>query len=160
MIAMDIEQIYSDYIDKIYNFCLWKTGNRFIAEDLTSSSFMKFVKAKGEKKRYPVAYLYQICRNEIINYFKRQKNREVPLSVLIESQAESDENNWENKILATQVLEEIQKLPDEQREVLVLKYVQDLDNKAIEKIIGKSEAAVKSLIYRGLETLRKKFEGK
>lgn len=160
MIEMNVEQIYSDYIGKIYNFCFWKTGNRFTAEDLASNSFMKFVKAKGEKKRYPVAYLYQICRNEIINYFQRQKSREVSLSALVESPMESTENNWGKDILATQILEEIQKLPDEQREILVLKYVQDLDNKAIEKIIGKSKAAVKSLIYRGLETLREKFDGK
>lgn len=67
------------------------------------------------------------------------------------------EENKEQKLIIDQILAAMRLLPEDQREILEMKYVHDLDNRTIAEATQKSEAAVKSLAYRGLETLRKKY---
>lgn len=185
------ETFYTKYIDKIYTFCLYRTGNRFVAEDLTSETFLKFFKAASQNKLHvilkndaaqgvvaqkkvegffgthpiqkwqkfsnPVAYLYTICRNTIIDYY-RQNKESVSLEKLIEQGNEPGATfEAENRLLIIEALQEIDHLPPEQKEVLLFQYIQGLDNKTIAEIMKKSESAVKSLAHRGLMTLRKKL---
>jgi RNA polymerase sigma-70 factor (ECF subfamily) len=49
-------------------------------------------------------------------------------------------------------------LTDEQRQVIVLKFLEDLDNRSIAEVIGKSEGSVKSLQHRALRSLRRLLE--
>ena len=55
------------------------------------------------------------------------------------------------------VYEKVEELADEQQEAILLRYQQDLDIKTISQILGKSEAAVKSLLSRGLDSIKEKL---
>lgn len=154
-----IEALYEAYVDKIYNFCLYRTGNRFVAEDITSTTFMKFFKSKWQKVENPVAYLYTICRNTIIDHYRREKQPTVSLETLMEQGVDFSETfDFEKRLLNMQVFDVVHKLPEDQREVIVLHYVEDLDIKTIALALGKTEASIKSLGHRALETLRETFK--
>lgn len=151
------EAFYEAYVDKMYTFCLYRTGVREVAEDITSEAFLRFYTNNGLTMDHPVAYLYAICRNLVVDHYRRQHK-----TVSIEQFSPEDpvfgrEENNEQKMMVNQLWEAMTVLPEDQKEVLEMKYIQDLDNQAIAEIIGKSEAAIKSLAYRGLETLRTKF---
>ncbi len=118
---------------------------------------MKFFKTNWPRLENPVGYLYKICRNIIIDYYRKTKH-EFSLEKLQDAGIEMETyQNHEEKMLVEQILKEVNGLPEEQKEVLLMQYVQDLDNKTISQVIGKSESAVKSLAHRGLETLRETF---
>ncbi|MCL5090413.1 MAG: RNA polymerase sigma factor [Patescibacteria group bacterium] len=152
----NFEDFYNQQVDRIFNFCYYKTGNRFLAEDLTSETFLRFLKSRRLRLDKPVAYLYQISRNLIIDHYR--KHKEQSLETMQENGLEiSLKPNFEKMVLVKEALEEIKKLPEEQMDVLLMQYVQDLDNQTIAKALGKSESAIKSLAHRGLETLRKKL---
>ena len=154
----NIDQFYQKYVDQIYNYCFYRVGNHFIAQDLTSETFLKFMQSKWQKMTNPVAYLYAICRNLIIDHYRKHESHNLSLEDLIKQGAEFGfEIDSEQKLVLAQVLTEVNQLSEDQKEVLLLQYVQDLDNATIALTLDKSEAAVKSLAFRGLETLRKKL---
>ena len=154
---VDIEAFYDSHVDKIYNFCLYRTGNRFVAEDLASSTFLKFFKAKWKQVDNPKAYLYSICRNVIADHFRSSKSDFSLDTLLEEGQDFGATEDHEKRLLYSQAISEIQKLPEDQKEVILMQYVEDLDNKTIAQSLGKTESAVKSLAHRGLTTLRDKM---
>lgn len=156
----NFNEFYDQEIDKISNYCYYKTGNRFVAEDLTSISFLKFFKSNWQKLQNPVAYLYKISKNEIAKYY-RGKEKAISLDELATNGMEPGQNhNFEEKILVDQTISEINKLPTDQKDVLLIQYVQDLDNKTISEILGKIELAIKSLAHRGLTTIGENFNQK
>lgn len=156
----NFSDFYDQKIDKIFNYCYYKTGNRFVAEDLTSISFLKFFKSNWHNLQNPVAYIYKICKNEIANYY-RGKEKTISLDELLANGMEPGQNyDFEKKILIDQTISEINKLPTDQKDALLLQYVQDLDNKTISEILGKSESAIKSLAHRGLTAIRENFNQK
>lgn len=148
---------YEEYVDKIYSFCYYRTANREEAEDITSEAFLRFYSSDGLNKPNPTAYLYVICRNLIIDHW-RKHNKTVSFGQFsIDDAMFGREENKEQKLLIDQILESMKLLPEDQRDVLEMKYVHDLDNRTIAGATQKSEAAVKSLAHRGLDTLRKKY---
>jgi len=148
---------YEDHADKIYNFCFWRIGNKEDAQDITSEAFLRFVKNKGLDKQYPQAYLYAICRNLIADHYHSKKGM-VSLEQLVEQGREpAGETNTEQALDLTQIYQEMNALPDDQREAMVLRYVQDLNTATMCRVLDKTEASVKSLLYRGLETIRNKI---
>ncbi len=156
----DLEKFYSDHIDRIYTFCLYRTGNRFVAEDITSTTFLKFFKSDWQRYTQPVAYLYTVCRNSLIDHYRANKNH-VSLEALLEKGSDVGATfDTDKRLLILDAHRAIEMLPEDQKEVILLQYVQDLDNKTICRILGKSEPAVKSLAYRGLATLRDKLNPK
>ncbi len=151
------EAFYETYVDKIYTFCYYRTKMHEVAEDITSETFLRFYSKNGINMSNPVAYLYTICRNLIVDHYRLQSKTVSLGQFSPDSAIFSGIEDHEQKLMISQMLEAMKKLPEDQKEVLEMKYVQDLDNQTIAETIGKSESAIKSLAYRGLETLRKKF---
>lgn len=128
-----------------------------MAEDITSTTFLKFFKSDWQKLKQPVAYLYTICRHAIIDYYRENKHQVSLESLLEQGQDVGATFETDKRLLMMEALKVIDNLPHDQKEVILLQYVQDLDNKTIGQIMEKSESAVKSLAHRGLETLRLKM---
>lgn len=144
-------------MDKIFNYCLYRTANRFVAEDITSDTFLKFFKSNWQRLESPVSYLYAICRNVITDHYRSYKPT-VSLETLLEQGVEfGATDDSEKRLIIIEILKKVDTLPEEQKEVILMQYVQDLDNKTIGQIIGKTESAVKSLAHRVLETLRREL---
>ena len=132
-----------------------------IAEDITQEVFIKAWKAigscKGKEQTFS-SWLYRIAHNQVVDQFRSAQKRpavEITLDSLPES---SDiEKETEIKLEWEQTLETISCLPEKQKQVIVLKFIEGMDNREIEKITGKSQNAIRVLQMRALNTLRQQL---
>lgn len=155
---------YDRHVKDIHRFVYFKIGNREEADDLTSMVFLKtwnYIQAgnlqKGKTLR---SLLYRIARNAIVDYY-RENGLKMELSL-------DDENNpldvADDGQTAPELLEEkdnlelvrkqLPLLKDEYREVIILKFVNDLDIGEIADVTGKSKGNIRVLLHRALNALR------
>jgi len=152
--------LYQENVKKIYNYIYYRTGNNHDAEDITSRVFQRALKhiTRYKKTNVPfAAWLYRIAHNLVANFHRDGKRKkEVPLEdhAYLQVKIEMPERQIENQQEVDKLLEAIHLLSNDRQMVLILKYVEDLPNKDIGIIMGRSEGAIKSLYHRTLIELR------
>lgn len=153
--------LYERYVDRIYNYVFFRVGNASDAEDLTSKVFFKALKSIGGYKHMGLpfsAWLYRIAHNLVANYHRdRLRAREISIENLVlpdtgkhPAPEQKMQQNQENEFL----LRLINDLSPQKKELVLLKFVQNLTNQEISYIFGKTEGAIKSLYHRTLLELR------
>ena len=150
--------LYKKYGKKIFQFIYWRTENKEVSKDLLQEVFLKAWKniAFYQEKNFSIrAWLYKIARNTVIDYY-RTKRPEISLEEKIEIvQAGSDIVKKAKISLEKERLKKaINLLPEVQKEVIILKFIEELSNKEISKILKKSETAIRIIQYRALKKLR------
>ena len=156
--------LYERYVGRIYTYIYYRTGNTHDAEDLTARVFYRAIEHIGRYRQRGVpfsAWLYRIAHNLVANYHRdRQRRQEVPLDDVVNLQTKMDppEMTMMNTLDLERLLRVIQSLSSERQELLVLKFVQELSNAEIGKIMRRSEGAIKSLYHRTLLSLRDDLE--
>lgn len=156
--------LYSRYVDQIYQYVFYRTGNRYDAEDLTARTFYKAL-ANLARYRYRglpfSAWLYRIAHNLVANWHRDRKRRgSVPLDAvtMIGQGGDSAREFAESHEMVEVLRDAVSSLPADRQELLVLKYTTELSNREIGKVMGRSEGAVKALYHRTLMALRKDLE--
>ncbi|MFW0862386.1 MAG: RNA polymerase sigma factor [Candidatus Komeilibacteria bacterium] len=149
--------LYNKYINKIYRFAFYKTSSKELAEDIASQSFLKLWEkiAQGGPIQSVQALLYQIARNLIIDHYRSKYNTEVPLEFELDSQAVHIDEKIHSKIDNELLRPAVMKLKEEYREVVVLRYIEELSISEIAKIVDKSNGNVRTLTHRALAELKK-----
>ncbi len=175
-------EFYDLYIDRLYQYIYFKIGNREDAEDLTSNLFLKLwnVVLEGGINNYRTikSFVYTIARNLVIDYYRQASNQKtVGLDEPIRKEAFSSTAN-ENKTIADElddekqdIIKEVEKnislelikkklfeLKDEYREVIVLRFLEEMSIAEIAQILGKKKSNVRVLIHRALKALRELLE--
>lgn len=159
-------QIYDRYYGPVFAYIFRQVGTRMDAEDITAGVFLSALRNIGSFKWKGLgleAWLFRIARNNVIDYYRRMgRAKETGLNEEI-SEMRSDSNvedaaemAWEQR----ELLSAIGYLPEEQRQVLLLKLAANLSNNQIGAVMSKSESAVKSLQHRALLNLRKNLKFK
>jgi len=157
-------EAYDLYIDKIYRFVYFKISDPVEAEDLTSSVFLKtwnYVQQNSitDEKTLP-ALLYKIARNSVIDYYRKLSNEnQISIEgenegVDIEDSKQDLKKKFELDSDMENLREKLNQLKDEYREIIVLKYVDELSNTEIAEILGKSKGNVRILSFRALNALK------
>ncbi len=153
--------IYDEYVDQIFRYIFYKVGNFTESQDLTGQTFLKAFENIDSYEMRDVAFsswLYRIAHNQVVDYFRRESKRD---NVPIDDQppAPSPRGNPVDDVLADMESERLykamQKLTHNQREVLVLKFIDSLSNGQVAEIMGISVGAVKSTQKRGLLSLNR-----
>ncbi|HBH45804.1 MAG: hypothetical protein A2445_02890 [Candidatus Jacksonbacteria bacterium RIFOXYC2_FULL_44_29] len=156
-------RLYDRYFNDIYKFIYFKVSGRETAEDLAAEVFFRVWRYLKQNKNIDNvrALLYKTARNLIIDYYRKDKPtslEEVDEQQLVISKAslvESVSRRDDHERLQAVILE----LKDEFREVIVLKYIQDLSHQEIAKILNKEVGAVRVLLHRAIKQLRSIFPG-
>ncbi len=158
-------QLYERYVDRIYNYVYYRTGNVADAEDLTARIFERAIKHIGNYRDQGVpfsAWLYRIAHNLVANWHRDRSRRKI-VSIDDVSQWVVTDHGPE---FATQLmqdkealLEAIGRLPADRQELLIFKFVELMSNAEIGAIMGRSEGAIKSLYHRTLLSLREDMVG-
>ena len=157
-----LEDLYLEHFDRIYSYLHMTVGNRHDAEDLTTQTFLRMLESIG-KFRWGAApfsaWLFRIAHNLAMDHFRSrrrwQPEEEVPEP---EGSAESSAEEEAFKLLSSQsMFDLIESLSDEQREVLILKFVFDFSNQEAATVLDKTEGAIKSLQHRALASLQKQM---
>lgn len=152
--------LYERYIERIFNYVYYRTGNLHDAEDLTARVFqraMNHIHNYTDRGVPFSAWLYRIAHNLVANWHRdRSRRQEIPLDDL--PIVPSKDDRPEATLLRSQeqdaLLRLIRQLPSERQTLLILKFVENLSNAEIGQIMGRSEGAVKSLYHRTLLALR------
>src|ERR1044072_967693 len=154
------EELYLIHFDRIYSYLHVSVGNRHDAEDLTTQTFLKMLESIGKFRWQSApfsAWLFRIAHNLAMDHFRAgrrwQPEEEVPEPPGQEELSAEDEAM--HSIGRASMLELIDELSPEQRQVLTLKFVFNFGNGEVATILGKTEGAVKSLQHRALVSLQK-----
>ena len=149
-------QLYEAYFDRVYRFIFFRVTDDEIAEDLASQVFLK---AWENLYRYHprgpfLAWLYAIARNTVIDHYRTRKHvvsldEATPIAAPYDKL--DDRMQLESDMQALQAA--MQRLTEEQREVITLKFIADYDTAQIAKQMGKSEGAIRALQMRALQAL-------
>ena len=153
--------LYGVYLDSIYRYVFYHIRDKMIAEDITQEVFIKAWKAigscKGREQTFS-AWLYRIAHNQVVDELRRTQRRPA-IEITAESlPGNSDvEKDTEVKLEWEQTLETISYLPEKQRQVIILKFIEGMDNREIEQVTGSSQNAIRVLQMRALNTLRQQM---
>ena len=157
-----LEDLYLIHFDRIYSYLHMSVGNRHDAEDLTTQTFLKMLEKIGSFKWQSApfsAWLFRIAHNLAMDHF-RASRRWQPEEEVPEPPGESEpsaELAAFQSIGRQSMLELIEDLSQEQKQVLTLKFVFNLPNGEVATILGKTEGAIKSLQHRALVSLQKQI---
>jgi len=158
-----LEELYLIHFDRIYGYLHMSVGNRHDAEDLTTQTFLKMLESIGKFRFRSApfsAWLFRIAHNLAMDHFRAgrrwQPEEDVPEPPGSEELSAEDEAM--HSIGRQSMLELIDDLSPEQRQVLTLKFVFNFGNGEVATILGKTEGAVKSLQHRALVSLQKQID--
>lgn len=159
-------ELYERYMPKIYNYIYYRTSNQHDAEDLTAKVFFRAMSHIGNyvDKGVPFqAWLYRIAHNLVANWHRDQGRRKVIALddyVVHTLKSEAPDRLAEESEEQEKLMEVIRRLPEERQQLLLLKFINQLSNAEIGKIMDRTEGAVKSLYHRTLLSLRDELEMK
>ncbi len=158
-----LADIYEAYFVRVYRFIFYRVSHKETAEDLTEDVFIKaFAGLKNlEKLDAFEGWLFQIARNLVIDYYRKKKQL-IPLDA-IENTLEYDTNVVD--IINLQIEQSIlikllKELNDEQQSVIKMKFLEDLDNGTIAKLLNKTEGAIRVIQHRAITKLKEIFQSK
>ncbi len=154
--SQDLTNAFQEIGDQIYAYIYSRVGyQKEMAEDLAQEVFLK---AWKNKKRFDSSksslknWLYTIAHNLVIDYYRTKKkhisfdenkgNANIPRDL---------DQKVEEQLIVKSLL---QKLPDDKKELLILRYINNLSIKEVSKIIGKKYTATKVAIHRAIKKLR------
>ncbi len=148
---------YEDYADAIFRHCYFRLSDRERAKELMQETFVKAwdYLAKGEKIDNLRALLYRIATNLVIDDMRKKK--EYSLDALQEkgfNPGISEDEQLHIKIESDKAKEMIEKLPEKYRQVVTMRYIDELSPKEIAQITKETENSVSVKINRGLAKLR------
>lgn len=157
----DFENIYIRYSDKIYRYVYLNTRDPYLAEDITSEAFLRIWKNwKKIKPDFIQALLYKTAKNILIDYFRKHKNnKKISLEETVEKGIEpSYDEDFIGKIQSdddiNKINEALKFLPDNLREVVILRFVNDLSGKEAAEVLKTTEVNIRVLQYRALKKLK------
>jgi RNA polymerase sigma-70 factor, ECF subfamily len=153
---MNFSDLYRRYAQDVHRFALYLCGNQSLAEDLTSETFMRALCGPTDLRLGTVkAYLFAITRN-LYRDSVAKRARTVATGSLPESYdlRPDPEVNAQGRQELQNTLRVIQKLPEQQREALLLALDGDMSYEEIGRILGCSLPAVKVRIHRARLALK------
>lgn len=155
---------YDIYFDDIYRFVFFKVNNKEVAEDITSSVFLKswdHIQNKSLKDFKTLKSLfYKVARNLVIDHYRKaSQQRDVGLETEDQAMDIADETQDPAKEIDLAddlgvVYEKMLELKDEYREVITLRYINELSIAEIAEILGKTRGNIRIMSYRALKSLR------
>jgi RNA polymerase sigma-70 factor (ECF subfamily) len=152
------EDLYRDYLGRIYAYVRAQVGSAADAEDVTAQVFMNAYQAYGRfetRHSTPAAWLFRIARNATLDHFRAQGRRDrLRRTIEHEPQAEEDPaGRAEERIQYQALLVRVAELPERQRDAIALRH-SGLSFEEVGGLMDCSEDAAKMLYHRALKALR------
>lgn len=161
-------EFYEEYYKKIYNFVYFKTGDSFIAEDLTCivvekalNNLKKFDKAKSSLN----SWIFTIARNSIIDYYRLKSSGEshfeegaeirIPDTITPGAEEALVETERQETIAAL-----LQLLSEQEREIIIMKFWGGLKNIEIAAQMGIQAGNMNVIVFRALKKLKSRIDEK
>jgi RNA polymerase sigma-70 factor (ECF subfamily) len=154
--------LYDRHYDAVYRYCYYRVGDVALAQDLAGEVFVRMVekletfKSRG---RPLLSWLYTIARHLIIDRHRRENQiTHLPLDEGLTADAANPVRDADHRILSDCLKTALEYLTEDQRNVILLKFVENFSNAKTARMLAKTEGAVKSLQHRALAALRRALE--
>lgn len=140
--------LYKKYSADVYRFAFWLSGDDADAKDITSETFVRvFISGKEPRSQTVKAYLFTIARNLYLKNRKRKKRFVVLENDQIDK-AKQTSVDLEVHSTISLVREAVNRLPEIDRSILLMKAEEDMSYKDISQVTGMSVASIKVRIFR------------
>jgi RNA polymerase sigma-70 factor (ECF subfamily) len=153
--------LYDRHVVRVYRHIYYMVGNAAEAEDLTAQAFLQAWQSidRYEMRGAPfVSWLLRIAHNLAVSHLRsRRDSAELPETLVDHSRHGNPEEALQRQVDGQWVREAILRLRAEQRQVIILRFVEDLEYREVAEIVGKSVAAVRVIQHRALNALRKEM---
>jgi RNA polymerase sigma factor (sigma-70 family) len=158
----DVEKLgilFERYQGQLFNFLFRLTGNRHLSEDLVQEVFVRLLKYRHTYRGGSqfTTWMFQIARNARIDHFRRSPREDVVMEdeirervSLLPTPSQSAEDEEETRIM----LDALARLPEEKREILLLRGLHGLKFEEIAKILKCSVNTIKGRAFRGIRELK------
>lgn len=154
------EEIVNRYQRDLVNFHYRFVGNRYEAEDLAQDTFIKVYKKFGTLKEPDKlkSWLFQIARNTVIDFFRKNKNKPFALdSVILENIPETTAVDYQERVANLEVSKELDRciyqLVKEDRAIIKLLYYEGFSYKEIGELLHINQNTLKSRLHRARKVL-------
>ena len=154
-------EIYDLYSPGLYRYAVRLLNNPDLAEECVAESFSRFLSAlrnTGGPKSNLRAYLYRIAHNWITDQFRGHISQEAVDNIDQKADPKSATSQLVDELLEREeVIKAIRDLTPDQRQVVILKFLEGWSNAEVAKSLDKPIGAIKSLQHRALASLRKQL---
>lgn len=159
-------RLYEHYVGRVYSYTFARTGDRTLAEDATSETFLRAMRSIGGFRWQGAdfgAWLVTVARHVLADHFRSSRFRlEASVADVIDYTGDLTAASAEDVVMARataqQALQALQTLPADQQECLYLRHVLDLSVAETACALGRSQGAVRVLAHRGLGTLARRLD--
>ena len=151
-------EVYDHFSPGVFRYAIRLLGDADLAEECVAETFSRFLKALrhgGGPQDYLQAYLYQMAHHWITDYYRRQPLPAFPLEEALVDEQDDPAGIAAENINQEQVRAALARLTPEQRQVIVLKYLEGWENEAVAARLDKSVGSIKALQHRALAALRR-----
>jgi RNA polymerase sigma-70 factor, ECF subfamily len=153
---------YSMYFEKIYRYIFFRVDrDKATAEDLTSEIMLKAYENYDRfdhEKKFSV-WIYRIAHNHLVDFYKKAKLDKVPLENA-DYATGKNENFGEKidvKINSKEVAQILKSLPEKQRDIVILRFFDDLSHKEIADILDIKETYVRVSLHRAIQFIKERL---
>lgn len=152
-------QLYDRYVDTVFRFVYFRVNDRALAEDFTSETFLRALRRIGTisyQGRDIGAWFVTIARNIIFDHMKSARHRlEITTADTVEGKvrAPSPEAAVIELLTSERLMVAVKQLGDEQRECVMLRFIQGFSVSETAAVMGKNDGAIKALQHRAVRKL-------
>lgn len=153
----EFEAMYESNAPLIYRFMFWRTKDKMLSEDLTSSVFEKAWKSRDSfKGGSPTAWLHRIAHNTLIDRWRKRQEIlvEDPAALEVPSDQAEPVEVLDRTLLVERLRQAVSTLPRDMQAVIELRFMKGYSAKQTGQKLGLSEANVRVMQYRALRKLR------
>jgi len=157
-------EMYDRYSPEIYRYAFRLLGDLEMAEECVAETFSRLLKAiknGGGPKQYLRAYLFRIAHNWVTDIYRRNGSKSLALDPEWPCDAASEPHHEVFEELERQeVRQALAQLTPDQRQVIVLRFLEEWEYLEISRAMNKPVGAIKALQHRGLGSLRRQLYAK
>ncbi len=155
-------RLYDEHLDTVYRYVLYKVGDAALAEELTEDVWAKAWEGieRFQWRNLPFQHwLLRIARNAVVDHWRSRRRTTTSIDGLVD--VSSDEAPPDERVahdVEMQILQQaLMRLPDDQRDVLILRFIEGYSHAEVAAVLDKSVVAVRQIQVRALRALQKQL---
>jgi len=149
-------ELYQRYVTRVYRYALGRVGHEADAQDITSQTFMAAMENLHKFRGNSLfsTWLLGIARHKVVDLYRRRPEQDLETAVSIPDTHEDTDEIVNRQLQIDQVARKLRTLAPDRAEALSLRLFGELEVPEIARLMGKQEAAVRMLVFRGLRDLQ------
>lgn len=155
-------KLYDRHLTPIYRFIFLRVKGKPDAEDITQQVFLnawKNIRKYRIRQGVPFSsWLYKIAKNAVIDYYRTERTHldiELVSENILATSAAENEQKFDDALKVKLIKDALNKLAEDEQNVLIMKFIEEMSNKEMAEILEKSDGAIRVIQHRALKKLKK-----